>query len=162
MDKILISSCLMGQPVRYDGAAKPVVNPHLTHWQAAGQLIVFCPEIAGGFAVPRLPAEIESGAQASDVLAGTARIRDRSGKDVTTGFLNGARTALNVAQEAGCRHAILMDGSPSCGSGFIYSGYFDGVKRHGLGVTTAILAQHGIQVWHQGEIDDLAITLSLK
>lgn len=162
MDKILISSCLMGQPVRYDGAAKPVMNAHLARWQAAGQLIAFCPEIAGGFAVPRLPAEIEPDAQALDVLAGSARIRDSSGKDVTSAFLSGARAALSMALRAGCRHAILMDGSPSCGSRFVYSGHFDGVKRDGLGVTAAVLTQGGISVWHQGEIGDLAIALSLK
>ncbi len=162
MDKILISGCLMGQLVRYDGAAKPVANPHLVRWLKAGQLIAFCPEIAGGFAVPRLPAEIEPGAEAQEVLNGVARILDRDGNDVTSGFLNGARAALNAAQKAGCRHAILMDGSPSCGSGFIHSGRFDGVKRAGMGVTSALLLQNGIRVWNQNSIDDLEITLSLK
>jgi len=162
MDKILISSCLMGQPVRYDGAAKRVANPHLTRWLAAGRLIAFCPELAGGFAVPRLPAEIEPGADAQDVLTGNARILDIAGNDVTAGFLTGAQATLVAAQKANCRHAILTDGSPSCGSGFIYSGNFDGVKRDGVGVTAAVLVQNGIRAWHQGEIDDLANTLSLK
>lgn len=162
MDKILISSCLMGQPVRYDGAAKPVANSHLTRWLAEGRLISFCPEIAGGFAVPRLPAEIEPNATAQDVLAGNARILDSGGTDVTAGFITGAEAALAAARNSDCTHAILTDGSPSCGSGFVYSGNFDGVKRRGLGVTAEILARNGICVWHQGEIDDLAIALSLK
>lgn len=152
----------MGQPVRYDGAAKTVANPHLAGWQAAGRLVAFCPEIAGGFAVPRLPAEIEAGAEALDVLTGAARILDRDGTDVTAGFLAGAQATLNAAQKGGCRHAILTDGSPSCGSSFIYSGNFDGVKRAGVGVTTAVLVQNGVQVWHQDEIDDLANALSLN
>lgn len=162
MDKILISSCLMGQPVRYDGTAKTATNPHLARWQAEGRLVAFCPEIAGGFAVPRLPAEIEPEADAQDVLTGDARILDSTGNDETAGFLVGAQAALSTAQKAGCRHAILTDGSPSCGSGFIYSGRFDGVKRDGMGVTTALLMQNGIQVWHQDEIDDLENALSLK
>lgn len=146
----------MGDPVRYDGAAKPSQNPHLSRWQTEGRLVKFCPEIAGGFAIPRLPAEIEPKAHANDVLAGRARILDRDGGDVTHGFLDGAQAALRAAKTAGCCHAILIDGSPSCGSGFIYSGRFDGEKRDGAGVTSALLQQNGIQVWHQGQIDDLA------
>lgn len=162
MEKILVSACLMNQPVRYDGAAEPSRNPHVSRWQAQGRIIAFCPEIAGGFSVPRLPAEIEPNADANDVLTGAARILDSGGGDVTRGFLAGAQRALQAAQTAGCRHAILMDGSPSCGSGFVYSGHFDGVKHAGMGVTAALLAQSGIRVWDQGRIDDLADALSLK
>lgn len=162
MDRILISSCLMGQPVRYDGVGKLVVHSHLTAWKAEGRLIAFCPEIAGGFAVPRLPAEIEPNATAQDVLAGKARILDSDGTDVSAGFIAGAKATLSTAQKSGCNHAILTDGSPSCGSGFVYSGRFDGVRRSGLGVTAAALAQNGIRIWNQGEISALANTLSLK
>ena len=156
MDKILISSCLMGQPVRYEGTAKPVANPHLARWLAAGRLIAFCPEIAGGFAVPRLPAEIEPEAVGQDVLNGAARILDSDGNDLTTGFLNGAQAALIAAQKAGCRHAVLMDGSPSCGTSFVYNGQFDSTRKIGVGVTAALLMQHGITVWGQDQINDLA------
>ncbi len=152
----------MGHAVRYDGAAKTVANPILARWQVEGRLVAFCPEISGGFVVPRLPAEIEPNATAQDVLTGAARILESSGTDVTAGFLAGAQAALLAAQNADCRHAILTDGSPSCGSSFVYSGHFDGVKRDGIGVTTALLRQNGIQVWHQGQIDDLENALSLK
>lgn len=159
MDKILVSACLLGQPVRYDGAAKACANAHLARWQAEGRLLAFCPEVAGGFATPRLPAEIEAGATAHDLLDGNARIMASDGSDVTDGFLDGARAALSAAQSAGCRHAILMDGSPSCGTGFIYAGRFDGSKQTGIGVTAALLAQHGIKVWSEGEVDRLAAHL---
>lgn len=162
MEKILVSACLMGDPVRYDGAAKPSRNAHLLRWHTQGRIVAFCPEIAGGFSTPRLPAEIEPATDAIDILTGSARIRDSDGDDVTRGFLAGAQAALQAAQSAGCRHAILMDGSPSCGSSFIYSGHFDGVKRDGVGVTTALLARNGIRAWHQCKIDDLANALSLK
>lgn len=160
MEKILVSACLLGDPVRYDGAAKTLHNSHLSRWQVQGRIVAFCPEIAGGFATPRLPAEIEPDFDAADVLAGRGRIRDTDGTDVTDGFLLGAQAALRAAQTAGCRHALLTDGSPSCGSGFIYSGHFDNVERGGFGVTSALLAQNGIQIWHQGTIDQLAIALS--
>jgi uncharacterized protein YbbK (DUF523 family) len=162
MDKILISACLMGDPVRYDGAAKPVTNAHLARWLAGGWLIPFCPEIAGGFAVPRLPAEIEPDADAHDVLQGHARILDRDGNDVTGGFLAGAKLALTAAQTTGCRHAILMDGSPSCGTGFVYAGRFDSTRKPGMGVTAALLTNHGITVWSEATIDALAAHLSMQ
>lgn len=162
MEKILISACLMGEPVRYDGAAKKLHNTHLVRWQAAGMLLPVCPEIAGGFATPRLPAEIEPEATAMDVLQGGARILDSQGNDVTDGFLQGARATLITAKNANCRHAILMDGSPSCGSGFVYDGRFTAKRRNGVGVTTALLVQNGIQVWSASQIDDLDNALSLK
>ena len=152
----------MGDPVRYDGAAKPSGNPHLLRWKNQGRLVGFCPEIAGGFAIPRLPAEIEPAATAHDVLAGQARILDRDGADVTRGFLDGAQAALKAAKLADCRHAILMDGSPSCGSGFVYSGRFDGETLDGLGVTAALFAKNSIQVWSEAQIDDLAKSLISK
>lgn len=162
MEKILVSACLMGDPVRYDGAAKLSQNPHLSRWQDQGRLLRFCPEIAGGFATPRLPAEIEPAATAEDVLAGQARILDRDGGDVTRGFLDGAQAALRAAKTAGCQHAILMDGSPSCGTEFVYSGRFNGETHAGFGVTAALFAQNAIQVWNEARIDDLAEALALK
>ncbi|MCK4713269.1 MAG: DUF523 domain-containing protein [Marinosulfonomonas sp.] len=159
MDKILVSACLLGQPVRYDAGAKPSPNAHLARWQLEGRLLAFCPEVAGGFSTPRLPAEIEAGTSARDVLDGRARIMASDGVDVTGGFLDGARAALLAAQSARCRHAILMDGSPSCGTGFIYAGRFDSRQKAGMGVTAALLTQHGIKVWSEAAIDDLAAIL---
>ena len=115
--KILISACLAGLPVRYDGAAKPLAHAAVERWRAQGRLVTLCPELAGGFQVPRPPAEIENGMNGDDVLDGRARVLEISGGDVSTAYVDGARIALDVAQQNGCRHALLIDGSPSCGSG---------------------------------------------
>jgi len=162
MNKILVSACLMGDPVRYDGAAKLSTNMHLARWRDEGRLLSFCPEVAGGFGILRLPAEIEADTGASDVLGGHARIIDSQGGDVTDGFLNGAQAALTAAQSAGCRHAILMDGSPSCGSSYIYAGHFDGTRKGGMGVTAALLVRNKIRVWNHNQIDALADALDPK
>ncbi len=159
MDKILISACLTGDPVRYDGGAKTSANPHLARWQAEGRLIPYCPEVAGGLPTPRLPAEIEAGARAEQVLAGDARILDNAGGDVTSAFMVGARATLALAQQHSCRHAILTDGSPSCGTSYIYAGRFDGTHKAGTGVTAALLQGHGIRVWSEVQIDELAALL---
>ncbi len=44
---------------------------------------------------------------------------------------------------------ILKANSPSCGSGVIYSGAFDGILKSGNGVATALFETNGITVWHE-------------
>ena len=157
--KILISACLAGLPVRYDGVAKPLDHPAVERWRAAGRLVTLCPELAGGFAVPRPPAEIENGLGGEDVLDGRARVVERSGRDVSAAYVDGARVALAVARESGCRHALLIDGSPSCGSGFVYDGSFSGRRHPARGVTAALLARNGIAVYSDRDIDRLVADL---
>jgi uncharacterized protein YbbK (DUF523 family) len=159
MDRILVSACLLGQPVRYDGRAKDMTSDILARWRAEGRLVPICPELAGGFAVPRPPAEIAPGASGADVAAGHARIHDNTGQDVTAGFLAGAEAAVRLARDSGCRFALLTEGSPSCGVDRIHSGHFDGVTRSGEGVVTAALRKAGVQVFPQTRIADLAAAL---
>ncbi|MFD1327399.1 DUF523 domain-containing protein [Mycoplana ramosa] len=153
--KILISACLMGLPVRYNGASKPLLHEAIARWQAEGRLVTICPELAGGFAVPRPPAEIEGAMTGDEVLDGVARVVEATGGDVTTGFVEGALRALALARESDCRYALLIDGSPSCGSGFVYDGSFSGKRLAGAGVTAACLKRHGIAVFADTEIDAL-------
>lgn len=162
MQKILVSACLMGHAVRYDGKAKPLVHPALERWRAEGRLVTICPEMSAGMPVPRPPAEIADGAGGEDVLEGTARVVEVSGGDVTDAFVIAAENALKLAMETGCRYALLIDGSPSCGSGFIYDGSFSGRRRDGAGVTAALLRRAGIAVYSDGEIDRLVEVLAAE
>ena len=157
--KILVSACLMGHPVRYDGAAKPLVHPAFERWRVEGRLVTLCPEMSAGLPVPRPPAEIENGLNGADVLAGRARVMEVSGADVTAAFIEGAENALKLARDTGCAHALLIDGSPSCGSGFIYDGSFSGRKLAGNGVVAALLRSSGIAVYSHDRIDELVATL---
>ncbi|MFW7268034.1 DUF523 domain-containing protein [Gluconacetobacter sp. Hr-1-5] len=158
--KILISACLLGQPVRYDGAAKPALHPALSRWQAEGRLVAVCPELSGGFGVPRPPAEIAHGQSGQTVLEGKARVIEAGGGDVSALYIAGAEAALALAREHGCRFAILTDGSPSCGSVFIYDGTFQGRRHEGMGVTAALLRAHGVVVFAETGIDALEAQLS--
>lgn len=146
MHKILVSSCLLGKPVRYDAKAKTFESDILDFWQAEGRLVSVCPEILGGLPTPRPPAEI------LDV----SKIVDNTGTDVTAPFLFGAKRALEIAKTSGCSFALFTDGSPSCGSGYIYDGTFSGQWIDGQGVVTALLRKHGIQVFSPTQIDRLA------
>lgn len=157
--KILISACLAGLPVRYNGSAKPLMHDAVDRWRAQGRLVTLCPELAGGFQVPRPPAEIENGLNGDDVLDGRARVLELSGGDVSAAYIAGAQIALDVARENGCDHALLIDGSPSCGSGFVYDGSFSGVRHAGQGVTAALLRRNGIAVYSDREVEQLACDL---
>ncbi len=157
---ILISACLLGRPVRYDGKGKPLIHPAIDGWRAEGRLVAFCPEQAGGLSTPRPPAEIEGGASGEDVIEGRARVIEKTGRDVTKAFVEGGEKAIDFARANGCAHALLIDGSPSCGSGFIYDGSFSGVRHPGLGVTAALLRQAGIAVFSDREIEALVARIA--
>lgn len=143
--KILISACLLGMPVRYDGQSKGVVSNWLQGLGAEGRLLPFCPEVAGGLPTPRPPAERQG-----------ERVITQGGEDVTTEFLRGAQLALALCQREGIRLALLKEGSPSCGSGRIYNGQFTGVSMAGEGCTTALLRRHGIDVFSEDQLAQLA------
>ncbi|MFS8369068.1 DUF523 domain-containing protein [Acetobacter indonesiensis] len=153
--KILVSACLLGRPVRYDGSAKTLTSALLDHWQNEGRIIPACPEQMAGFSTPRPAAEIADHFSGDDVLAGRARVHDVTGEDVTADFITGAQQALALAQSHDCRFALLIDGSPSCGSLMVYDGSFTGHKHTGMGVTTALFRRNGIAVFAPAEIHDL-------
>lgn len=160
MLKILVSACLAGYPVRYNGAAKTLRDAWLARWRAEGRLVTVCPEVAAGLPTPRPPAEILLQRSGADVLSGRATIHDNTGADVTALFIAGARHALERALAEHCRYALLADGSPSCGSTFIYDGGFSGLTHSATGVTVALLQQHGIRVFADSQIEQLAAEIS--
>ncbi|HXH72740.1 MAG TPA: DUF523 domain-containing protein [Mariprofundaceae bacterium] len=157
MQRILVSACLLGQKVRYDGGDCRQ-DGLLAGWQSEGRLLPFCPEVAGGLAVPRPAAEIDGG-NAEAVLFGRATIHTREGTDVTDAFLEGAEKALAVCRQHGIRMAILKEGSPSCGSARVGDGSFSGVKVAGQGLTARLLERHGIRVFSEERLDEAAAYL---
>lgn len=157
MERLLISRCLLGDAVRYDGAGR-AVPALLQHWQAEGRLVPLCPELAGGLGVPRLPAEIEGG-QGGQVLDGLQVVRDVQGADVSAAFLHGAEQALQLCLGQGLRLALLKARSPSCGNLQNYDGQFRGRLVSGQGVTAALLARHGIEVFNEEQLPALQARL---
>ncbi|MEA1889734.1 MAG: DUF523 domain-containing protein [Pseudomonadota bacterium] len=152
--KILISSCLLGQPVRYDGQAKKFDNSTLDHWLAEGRLVAVCPEISGGLSVPRAAAEIAG--FADKVLVGRDRVKTEDDEDVSRYFLCGAQHVLMLCRQENIRIAILKENSPSCGSRHVYDGSFTDKLVSGAGITTTLLRQNGIRVFNEHEIDAVA------
>ncbi|PBC08874.1 DUF523 domain-containing protein [Mesorhizobium sp. WSM3859] len=158
MERVLVSACLLGSKVRYNGSFRLDHHPVLARWQSEGRIVQICPEVAAGFSTPRPPAEIQSAGDGHAVLQGHGRVIEQTGSDVTHLYREAGQLALDLARETGCRYAVLTDGSPSCGSNFIYDGSFSGARVAGQGTTTALLEENGIRVFSEdriGELDDV-------
>lgn len=152
MNKVLISACLLGREVRYDGGGNPQQSTILERWQSEGRIVPVCPEVAGGLGVPRPPAETVGG-DGRAVHAGEARVLTHDGRDVTDAFVKGARAALAAAEADGIKVAVLKARSPSCGNERVYDGTFSKSLVDGVGVTTALLEQHGIAVFNEDQFE---------
>lgn len=150
MQKILVSRCLLGQRVRYDGGAHGPFSL-LERWQQEGRIVPLCPEVAGGLPTPRAPAEI-AGGQGAQVLDGLLPVLTVEGEDVTAAFVEGAQQALALVAQYGIRIAVLKARSPSCGNRETYDGSFSGTKVAGEGVTAAALRRAGVQVFSEEEL----------
>ena len=137
---VLISACLVGVKCRYDGNASP--QEQLRAMVSDERFIPVCPEQLGGLPTPRPPAEILHG-DGLDVLKKRAVLINSDSRDVTEWFLRGARETLYIAELLQVSTAILKEKSPSCG---VHSIKRKGLTVPGVGVTAALLAEHGIRV----------------
>lgn len=161
--KVLVSACLLGDKVRYNGSSLQLDNRLLDEMSQLCTFIPCCPELAGGLAVPRAPVEIVADGKnigGERVLSGQAQVKTAAGDDVTEQFVQGAEKALQICREQNVRIAILTERSPSCGVTMIYDGTFSGRKIAGRGVTTALLRQNGIQVFSQHQLDEILWALA--
>jgi uncharacterized protein YbbK (DUF523 family) len=156
MESVLVSACLLGERVRFNGGDKRCDHPIMQGWLREGRVVSVCPEVLGGLPVPRPPAEIVEGTGGLEVLQGAARVMDATGKDVTAQFLQGAELALQTTQSRHIRIAILKEGSPSCGAEYSFDGSFNGIKVPLPGVTAARLRLAGIQVFSETQLQEAA------
>ncbi len=159
MQTVLVSRCLLGEPVRYDGQSKALQHPLLQRWLDEGRLVPICPEMAGGLPCPRPAAEI-SGGRGQHVLQGRQPVLTQDGTDVSAAFIAGAQAALALCQQHDIGLALLKARSPSCATHQCYDGQFNGTLTDAMGVTAALLHQHGIRVFDETELDKLAQQLS--
>ena len=154
MKKLLISSCLLGTPCRYDGRSKPVPLPKELTGNVT--LVPVCPEVLGGLSTPRPPAEIVSRA------TGAIKVVNSEGTNVTANYVSGAEKALAIAKKNGCAYALLKEKSPSCSGGQVYDGTFSRTLTDGNGVTAELLKSNGIKVFGESEIQELIAEIVKK
>ena len=138
---ILVSACLLGQSCRYDGKSKPCER--VIALKDTYNLIPICPEVMGGLPTPRTPSEICG-----------ELVLMKDGRNVTENYNRGAQKALEIARENACTVAILKEKSPSCGSGLIHNGLFDGGLVEGDGITAKLLKSQGFRVLGESEITE--------
>jgi len=139
---ILVSACLLGVECRYNGYG--VLQEDIVKLMDKHTLIPVCPEQLGGLPTPRNPVELTEG-----------RALTKEGIDVTKEFLKGAIETLKLARLYRCEAVILKSNSPSCGSGKIYDGTFQGILIEGNGLTAELLKEHGIKVYTEHELKEL-------
>lgn len=143
---IIISACLCGCNCKYNG--KNNKNEKCLNLFKEGKAILVCPEQLGGLSTPRIPCEIIK-------KEGNLTVINKLGEDLMENFNKGAEEAFKLAKLINAKFAILKDGSPSCGSNFIYDGNFNGTKILGEGLTAKLLKKNGIKIFSENEIEDL-------
>ena len=141
---ILVSACLLGINCKYNGENNK--NENVINYLKDKQYIIACPEQLGGLSTPRNPSEIIK-------LDKDKLVKSNKGLDVTYNFIKGANECLAIAKMYGCKEAILKEGSPSCGSNYIYDGTFSGKKILGQGITTSLLRKHGLTVISENDVN---------
>jgi uncharacterized protein YbbK (DUF523 family) len=133
--RVAVSACLVGEPVRYDGASRylPAVAWLAEHLQ----LVPVCPEVGAGLSVPRPPVQLVA---ASADSSPRALGRDDPSLDVTQALADFARTSAAdlVGGGALCGY-LLKSRSPSCGLDSTPLFTADGTQ---LGTTSGIQATH--------------------
>ncbi len=155
--KILISSCLLGENVRYDGGNSSITEgSSFTFSQkelfmdilCENEIYSFCPEVFGGLGTPRISAEIIKNSK-------PFLVQNTESKDVTINFLLGAKGALELCQNENIKVALLKANSPSCGNEMTYDGTFSGKLIENTGLTARLLKENGIEVFNENQLKRL-------
>ena len=148
METIIVSACLLGENVKYNGGNN--YDSRIEKLKELYDIVPICPEVFGGMKIPREPSEIFG----NSVLS-------KSGKNVTFYFNEGTHKVINIVNFKHVTKAILMDRSPSCGVHKVYDGTFQNRLVPGLGYTAKMLKQKGVRLYTIDEIDEL-IELATK
>ena len=152
MKNFLLSACLAGKRVRYNGTDAKIEDPDLQELVDKGLAVIVCPELDGGLEVPRKPCEIKGLGGGKGVLKGCGRVLNSDSEDLTEAFFRGAEAVLEKAIKNGCSAAILKQNSPSCGTSIIYDGNFSGTKINGMGVCAALLAEKKLKLFSEDSV----------
>ena len=144
MNKVLISSCLLGENVKYDGGNNSILEEKFIQKLQKSNLIVsVCPEVEGGLSTPRVPVEIQN-----------TRAINKEGDDKTDEFNQGAVKTLKRAKQNGIKMAIMKSRSPSCGKDKIYDGSFSKTLIKDSGITAKLLKAHAIKIFTENELKE--------
>ena len=109
--RILISRCLLGEAVRYDGGHRHAPSL-VAALRREAELVPICPEVEAGLGVPRPPIRLLRCGGAIRVVEVGA-----PGVEVSQPLQQAIRAALG---SAGALHGVVLKArSPSCGAGSV-------------------------------------------
>jgi len=147
--RVGVSSCLLGEEVRYDGGHKR--DPFITGALArCFQYVPICPEVAIGLGIPRAPIQLVGDPQHPRALG----VRDRS-MDVTERLEGFARE--QARRLGGLSGYIFKSRSPSCGMARVkVYGARGTAAAHASGVYARVLMQALplLPAEEEGRLDD--------
>ncbi|MSS72162.1 MAG: DUF523 domain-containing protein [Candidatus Latescibacteria bacterium] len=146
-----ISSCLMGEPVRYDGGHRKhddIVN-------VLGQRVTFvpvCPEFEVGMGVPRETLRLIGDPEAPRLVT------TETGIDHTDRMLTFARERVRQLEAMDLSGYIFKSRSPSCGVERVEV-VSEGGSRSGRGLFARVLMEHlpGMPVAEERHLSDPAL-----
>ena len=148
MEKLLISACLLGENVKYNGKNNKIDTSEIAKYF---EFVPICPEVMGGLLIPRVPSERKND-----------KVINHLGNDVTNNYELGKNIAINIAKNNHIKYALLKSKSPSCGNDLIYDGTFSHTLINKSGVTAEALKKIGVIVFNENQIDDLLHFLKTK
>ncbi|MEM7166482.1 MAG: DUF523 and DUF1722 domain-containing protein [Planctomycetota bacterium] len=142
--RIGVSSCLLGEQVRFDGGHKRsrFVVDQLGEWV---EFVPVCPEVEIGMGIPRPTIRIEEADGELRLVA------PKTGNDFTKQMLAFSKKRVRGLRQEGLDGYILKKGSPSCGP-FRLPVYKNKhpIRRDGVGFFAAALREF----WPQLPIED--------
>lgn len=150
-EKLLISSCLVGKLVKYNGSHNILDDNILKKLKEKFELFPFCPEVEGGLPTPRVPCEI--------ITKDPLKVLNKNGIDKTKEFISGANKTLELCNKNDIKTAILKSNSPSCSNQYIYDGTFSSKKILSKGVTSQLLENNHIKVINETQINTIILQL---
>jgi len=154
--KIGISSCLLGEKVRYDGGHK--LDQFLI--ERLGRQVKFisiCPEVECGFGVPREATRLE-GAPASPRMVTIETRTDRTARIVVW-----SQQKMKQLEEADISGFVFKSKSPSCGKARVKVFGAPGTPRkEGIGLFARVFMDHfpHLPVADETELHDLLVLKS--
>lgn len=123
-----ISSCLLGEQVRFDGGHKKdsFITNELTRYF---QFVPYCPETGIGMSVPRPTIRLEEREEKVRL------IEPKSGRDFTDEMVEYAKRTIKKLKEMKISGYILKKDSPSCGMERVRKYHENGIPtRDGIGI----------------------------
>jgi uncharacterized protein YbbK (DUF523 family) len=149
--RIGISSCLLGDEVRFDGGHKrdPLLTDRLGPFV---EWVRVCPEVEVGMGVPREPLRLVN------VGGDTRMITTHTGVDHTDSMRAFAVRRIKELEALGLRGYVLKKDSPSCGMARVkvFDPASDEPVRNGVGIFAAVLQEQlpALPIEEEGRLHD--------